>query len=72
MTPSEDKKQARKARMVSIVIAGAMLIWLGVQFAGKRMGLDGSFALLVDFAALAAFAWSFVVIYQIWRARQGS
>jgi len=58
--------------MVSIVIAVTMVLWFAVQMVGGRIGLHGSYALLFDFAALAALVWSLVVIYQIWRARRGS
>jgi hypothetical protein len=34
------------------------------------VGLPGRFALLFDFAAMAALIWALVNIYQIWRARQ--
>jgi hypothetical protein len=37
---------------------------------GKMVGLPGRFALLFDFAAMAALIWALVNIYQIWRARQ--
>ena len=71
MTPEQSEQQlARKTRMVSIVIALTMLLWIGVQFIGKNYGIAGRYALLSDFAALAAFVWSLVVIYQVWRARQ--
>ena len=67
-----DKEQmiARKTRMVSIVIAGTMILWLGAQYVGKQVGLPGRYAILFDLFALAGFFWSMVVIYQIWRARQ--
>ncbi len=71
MAPEQTEQQlVRKTRMVSIVIALTMLIWLGAQFIGKNYGIAGRYALLFDFAALAAFFWSLVVIYQIWRARR--
>ena len=71
MTPEQTEQQlVRKTRMVSIVIALTMVLWLGVQFIGKNYGIAGRYALLFDFAALAAFFWSLVVIYQIWRARR--
>ncbi|MEE9426714.1 MAG: DUF5337 domain-containing protein [Paracoccaceae bacterium] len=70
MGPEQDQEQARKARMVSIVIVATIILWLGAQFLGKQFGLAGRYALLFDFAALAGLFWSMVVIYQIWRARQ--
>ncbi len=57
-------------RMVSVVIAATMIAWLGAQFIGRQLGLPGRYAILFDLAALAAFFWSMVVIYQIWRARR--
>lgn len=72
MTPGEEKDLARKARMVSVVIAATMILWLGVNLVGAKVGLDGSYALLFDFAALAAFVWALVNVFQIWRARRGN
>ena len=69
--PDHDRILARKARLVAFVIAGTMLVWLGAQWIGGRIGLEARYAFLFDFAALAAFFWALVVTYQIWRARQG-
>lgn len=72
-TPKQvDQMMARKARMVSIVIVVTMLVWLLGQWVGGKIGLDKSYAFLLDLAALAAFFWALVVIYQIWRLRRGS
>lgn len=57
--------------MVGLVIAATMLLWIGANALGPAMGLPGRYALLFDFAALAALFWAMVVIYQMWRARQG-
>ncbi|MDW4496895.1 DUF5337 domain-containing protein [Sulfitobacter sp. D35] len=67
-----DKALARKSRTVSLVIAGAILLWLCAQFLGPATGLPGRYALLFDFAALAALFWALVVTAQIWRARKAS
>ncbi len=69
--PDHDRILARKARLVAFVIAGTMLVWLGAQWIGGRIGLEARYAFLFDFAALAAFFWALVVTYQIWRARHG-
>ncbi len=68
----DDRQKAteRKTRMVSIVIAATMILWLGGNFIGGRIGLPGRYAVLFDLLALAGFVWSLVVIYQIWRARR--
>ncbi len=60
----------KQGRVVALVIAGAMLFWLAAQVVGPLLGLPGRFALLIDLAVLAAFIWSLVVIYQIWRAQR--
>jgi len=65
-----DQQIARKGRHVALVIAGAMVIWFGAGLLGSALGLPGRFALLVDFAALAALIYAFFNIYQIWRLRQ--
>lgn len=67
-----DEQLARKGRMVALVIAGSMLLWLAAQFIGKAVGLPGRYALLFDFAAIAALVWALVNIFQIWRARQAT
>lgn len=66
-----EQQMARKGRLVALVIAGTMLIWMAAQVVGKAAGLPGRYALLFDFAAVAALVWALVNIYQIWRARQG-
>ena len=70
MKREKDLAYARKGRMVALVIAGAMVLWLVAQLIGPQVGLSGRYAFLVDFAAMAAFIWAFVVALQIWRARR--
>lgn len=61
---------AKKGRMVSLVIAGTMVLWVIALAVGPMLGLPGRFALLFDFAALAALFWALVVSFQIRRARK--
>lgn len=70
MDDQSDKALARKGRLVALVIAGAMLLWLAANVIGAQLGLPGRYALLFDFAALAALIWAMVVIYQMWQARR--
>ena len=72
MTEEENKALARKGRMVALVIAGTMLLWIAVQWIAPQLGLPGRYALLFDFAALAALIWAMVNIYQMRRARAAS
>jgi hypothetical protein len=70
MASDKEKAIARQGRIAALVVAGAMLFWLVAQWAGPQLGLAGRYALLIDFAAMAAFVWAFVVALQIWRARR--
>ena len=72
MQMNSDKAQARKGQSAALVIAGTMVLWLIAQWAAPAFGLPGRYALLFDFAALAALFWALVVIYQIWQARRAS
>ncbi len=62
-----DMARAREARLVAVVIAATMVLWLGLQWLGGQLGWDPSYAFLFDLAALAAFIWALVVTWQIWR-----
>lgn len=63
----QDHGTARTGRMVAIVIAATMILWLAAQWVGGRLGLHPSYAFLFDLAALAALFWSLVVLVQLWR-----
>jgi hypothetical protein len=65
-----DLKRAAQARLVAVVLAGTMALWLGAQWLGGRMGWDTRYVFLFDLMAIAAFVWAMVVTYQIWRGRQ--
>jgi hypothetical protein len=66
-----ERYRARQARLVAVVLAVTMLVWMGVQLVGGEMGWNVRYAFLFDLAALAAFTWALVVTYQIWRAGRG-
>lgn len=61
---------ARQARTVGLVIAATMVLWMGGQWLGGRLGWDARYVFLMDLAALAGFFWALVVTGQIWRARR--
>lgn len=69
MTDKSDQQKAQ-TRLASIVIVVAMIGWMLVNFLGGKMGLPARFAFLADFAAMAAFAWSLIVLFKVWRQRQ--
>lgn len=70
MSEQSDKALAKKGQTVGLVIAITILLWLISNLAGPMLGLPGRYALLFDFAALAALIWAMVVIWQMWQIRQ--
>ncbi|MES2915312.1 MAG: DUF5337 domain-containing protein [Pseudomonadota bacterium] len=66
-----DVRRAAQARLVGIVLATTMVLWMGAQWLGGQFGLEARYAFLFDLAAIAGFVWAMVVTYQIWRGRQG-
>ena len=70
MHSEKDHIQAKKGRTASLVIAGAMLIWLATQWAAVQLDISSRYMLLLDLAVMAAMVWSLIVTFQIWRARR--
>lgn len=70
MYSEKDHIQAKKGRTASLVIAGAMLIWIGMQWAAVQLDISSRHMLLLDLAVMAAMVWSLIVTFQIWRARR--
>ena len=66
----KDASVARQARLVAVVIAGTMVLWLGAQVIGGSLGLAPKYALLADMIALAGFIWALAVTFRLWRSRQ--
>lgn len=62
-------KDAKQMRLVAIVIAAAMLVWLAIQAIGQEYEWAGRWAYLADLAAIGAFVWSLIVTWRIWRRR---
>ena len=55
MTQAPQDKSARQSRLVALVIAGTMLLWMAGQQIGAELGLPLKYTLLLDLAALAGF-----------------
>ena len=70
MHSEKDHIQAKRGRTASLVIAGAMLIWLAMQWAAVQLDISSRYMLLLDLAVMAAMVWSLIVTFQIWRARR--
>jgi len=70
MHSEKDHIQAKKGRTASLVIAGAMVLWLAMQWAAVQLDISSRYMLLLDLAVMAAMVWSLIVTFQIWRARR--
>lgn len=67
---SRDMALARQARLVGVVMAVAIVAWVTLGWLGREFGWDPRYAFLIDFSALAAFGWSLIVTFRIWRHRK--
>ncbi|MCF6315758.1 MAG: DUF5337 domain-containing protein [Marinosulfonomonas sp.] len=72
LSPDQEEALARKTRMVAVVIAVTMVLWMGAQWLGGRIGIETKYVFLFDLATLAAFIWAMINTYQIWRTRRDS
>jgi hypothetical protein len=66
----DDPALAGQVRLVAIVLASTMALWMFLSWAGGYYGWEARYAFLIDFLALAAFGWALFVTYRIWRARR--
>ena len=66
----ERSGEIRQARVVGLVIAVTMLIWILAQSLGPYLGLPGRYALLIDFLAMVAFLWAIISGLLMWRSRR--
>ncbi|WP_112308896.1 DUF5337 domain-containing protein [Pseudogemmobacter bohemicus] len=67
---ADDIQRGRQVRLVAIVIAATMILWMGGQFLGGQLGWETRYVFLFDLAAIAGFIWALAVTYQIWRRRR--
>ncbi|MAU54048.1 MAG: hypothetical protein CMN17_17135 [Roseovarius sp.] len=68
----EDGEIARLGRRAALVIAGTGALWVLATLIGAQLGLSQRMRALFDLMALGGFVYAFVLIYQLWRARQGN
>ena len=66
----ERRGEVRQGRVVGLVIAVTMLIWILAQSVGSYLGLPGRYALLIDFLAMVAFLWAIISGILMWRSRR--
>ena len=66
----ERRGEIRQGRVVGLVVAVTMLIWVLAQSLGSYLGLPGRYALLIDFLAMVAFLWAIISGILMWRSRR--
>ena len=66
----ERRGEIRQGRVVGLVIAVTMLIWISAQSLGSYLGLPGRYALLIDFLAMVAFLWAIISGILMWQSRR--
>ncbi len=66
----ERRGEIKQGRVVGLVIAITMLIWILAQSLGSYLGLPGRYALLIDFLAMVAFLWAIISGLLMWRSRR--
>ena len=69
-----DKKtaqnQRKQTRLASIVMLVSVVVLMGGSWLGGQLGLPVRYAFLIDFIALAGFAFAMIVLFRVWRQRQ--
>ncbi|HAW47749.1 MAG TPA: hypothetical protein DCX34_11010 [Roseovarius sp.] len=70
--PQQDAEIARKGRLAALVIAGTGVFWILATLIGGWLALDLRVRALFDLMALGGFVFALVLIYQLWRMRQGN
>ena len=56
-----------EARLIAVVIAGAMIVWVGVQYVSWQLQWPPKYVFLADLSAGAAFLWAMIATYRLWR-----
>ena len=70
--PQQEAEIARKGRLAALVIAGTGVFWILATILGGYLTLDQRVRALFDLMALGGFVFALVLIYQLWRMRQGN
>ena len=67
----DERDQGLQARIAATVMAATMILWMGAQWLGGKMGWEARFVFLFDLVALAAFTWALYMTWRLWRSRGG-
>ena len=69
---ARNRALAAKGRMISLVIVGTVVLWVLSLWLAPKFGITARQSILIDFFALAALAWSFILSWQLKRERQAA
>ncbi len=64
---SREMALSRQARLAALVMCATIVLWVVLGWIGREYGWDPRYAFLIDFAALAGFAWALIVTFRVWR-----
>ncbi|GAB4263519.1 MAG: hypothetical protein Kow0013_09970 [Pararhodobacter sp.] len=67
---TNESDQARRGRVIALVIAIVGLTWLGLLALGDTLGWSQRTLAFFDLAALAGFAYALWLLFGLWRAGQ--
>ncbi|GAB1379694.1 DUF5337 domain-containing protein [Pararhodobacter aggregans] len=67
-----DTDQAKRGRVISLVIAGTGLVWLAALALGDSLGWSPRTLAFFDLAALAGFTMALWLLFGLWRARRNN
>lgn len=63
------KRKTSRIRIGAMAVILTMVLWVALSFGGGHFGLPIRYAFLLDFAAMAAFAWAIIVMWPSLRER---
>lgn len=66
----EAKREAAEGRMIAVVMVLAAVLYVGTEALGSYMNWPPKFIFLADLSAAAAFIWTMIASYRLWRKRK--
>ncbi len=67
---SREENQRKQAKLASIVMLVSVVLLMGGSWLGGVLGLPVRYAFLLDFIALAGFAFAIITLFRVWRSRR--
>ncbi len=67
---SREENQRKQAKLASIVMLVSVVLLMGGSWLGGALGLPVRYAFLLDFIALAGFAFAIITLFRVWRSRR--